>query len=259
MQGIINTYLTEKHYGFIKGNDGKDYFFHENDFVNKKHINLLAEEVLIEFEQAATPKGYQAKKCKVISTLAEMKYIQPNNFITTKQNTIKGWEIIEMGEWIISSASSSPDDAKDIIINRAKQLGANALINLKYHKSTESRTSDSGKGTYYYSVHHFKGIIATIGKRNAKGKYNKNDLLNLEINNKAKSLYDQMYDEDITRTKMAFFACGTLLLLSVIVGAIGGGWFALGTAILGLVIGGIAFPNTDIWLEKIENIYEQQE
>ena len=27
MQGEIKTYLPDKHYGFIKGDDSKDYFF----------------------------------------------------------------------------------------------------------------------------------------------------------------------------------------------------------------------------------------
>ena len=33
MKGTITTYLPEKLYGFIKGDDGKDYFFHERGSV----------------------------------------------------------------------------------------------------------------------------------------------------------------------------------------------------------------------------------
>ncbi|PID64275.1 MAG: hypothetical protein CR977_04110 [Gammaproteobacteria bacterium] len=88
MQGNITTYLPEKRYGFIKGLDGKDYFFHENNFLNKTDIPSLAEGALIEFDQAATPKGYQAKKCQLISGPEELRYIIPDTCLTTKSDTI---------------------------------------------------------------------------------------------------------------------------------------------------------------------------
>ena len=65
MKGIINTWLSEKGYGFIKGDDGKDYYFNRQDFREKSHIALLAEALPVEFDQQATPKGYRAKKCKL--------------------------------------------------------------------------------------------------------------------------------------------------------------------------------------------------
>jgi cold shock CspA family protein len=43
MKGTIKTYLPEKQYGFIKGDDGKDYFFHESEFRVKSNIGKLCE------------------------------------------------------------------------------------------------------------------------------------------------------------------------------------------------------------------------
>ena len=57
MKGLMNTWLPEKQYGFIKGEDGKDYFVHARDFRNKSQIALLAEALPIEFDPQATPKG----------------------------------------------------------------------------------------------------------------------------------------------------------------------------------------------------------
>jgi cold shock CspA family protein len=59
VKGVV--YLPEKKYGFLKGDDGKGYFFHANEFV-KAHINNIFEDSFVEFEQFATPKGYNAKR-----------------------------------------------------------------------------------------------------------------------------------------------------------------------------------------------------
>jgi hypothetical protein len=57
MKGIINTWLPEKGYGFIKGDDGKDYYFNIKYLQEKSHISALAEALPIAFDQQATPKG----------------------------------------------------------------------------------------------------------------------------------------------------------------------------------------------------------
>jgi cold shock CspA family protein len=58
MKGTIKSYLPEQRYGFIKGDDGKDYFFHENEFRDRSQVAKLCEEAFVDFEQQATPKGY---------------------------------------------------------------------------------------------------------------------------------------------------------------------------------------------------------
>jgi len=62
MQGVVKTFLPEKKYGFIRGDDGKDYFFHTKSFVSAKDVKNICEASRVKFDQAATPKGYQAKK-----------------------------------------------------------------------------------------------------------------------------------------------------------------------------------------------------
>ncbi len=75
MKGIIKTYLSEKKYGFIKGDDGKDYFFHVNEFRDKQHISNICEEAFVTFDQQATPKGYKAKNCSLINTADVATYV----------------------------------------------------------------------------------------------------------------------------------------------------------------------------------------
>ncbi len=66
MRGTVTTHLPEKEYGFIKGDDGKDYYFHESEFSNTSDIKSICENVAVEFEQSANAKGYTAKKCSLI-------------------------------------------------------------------------------------------------------------------------------------------------------------------------------------------------
>jgi len=67
MTGFIKTYLPNKGYGFIKGDDNKDYFFHKSN-IKKEDINKICENALVEFEEKATPKGYNAINISIKNT-----------------------------------------------------------------------------------------------------------------------------------------------------------------------------------------------
>jgi cold shock CspA family protein len=74
MKGTIKTYLPEKKYGFILGDDGKNYFFHASEFYSAALEKNISENAFVEFEQHATPKGYSAKKCSLINQDEVQKY-----------------------------------------------------------------------------------------------------------------------------------------------------------------------------------------
>jgi len=184
MQGVITSFLPVKNYGFIKGEDEKDYFFHFKSFVSGQDRDKIIDQAFVQFEPTATPKGYAAKKCKLIHTQDVITYVVPDKFLTTKSDSFKDWEIIEMGDWIVHGTSrDSPDAAKRDLINNADRVGANALIGIQYYKTTDSETSDSGRGIYTFSVHNYKGRIVTIAKKRFGGDYWYEDLIGL--NNRA--------------------------------------------------------------------------
>ena len=65
MKGTIKWYRKEKGYGFITGEDGKDYFLH--------HSNLPVDEDNIdgqnvEFESKSTQRGVQAVDVKFVDS-----------------------------------------------------------------------------------------------------------------------------------------------------------------------------------------------
>lgn len=181
MLGSVSTYLPEKGYGFIKGDDGKDYFFHNRAFIDKRQISFIAEEARVTFDQEATPRGYRAAKCRLLSESEDILYTVPDTFLVSRNSAIKGWETIESGAWVALGSGSSPDEAKDAMINVASQYGANALLNIRYSKSTGEEPSENGRGTHYFTIHHYEGTIGMVGKRNVHGKYKREDLQGINI------------------------------------------------------------------------------
>ena len=51
MTGILKSYSNEKEYGFIKGNDNNDYFFHIKYLKNRQDISSLCTGVTLSFDQ----------------------------------------------------------------------------------------------------------------------------------------------------------------------------------------------------------------
>lgn len=164
MQGTITTYLPEKKYGFIKGDDGKDYFFHADEFSDNSQIKNICEEAHVTFEQQATPKGYKAKKCSLVSLETIKTYIVPEQVLTSKTDTIKGWEITDYSDWnIIGTSNDSPDAARKDLHSRAISVDSNCLINVEYFKTKGS------SGNYEFTIHNYKGRAVVAAKKNANG------------------------------------------------------------------------------------------
>jgi len=188
MIGTVTSYLSDKNYGFIKGEDGKDYFFHDSSLKDKKDINKLCEDLILEFEQKSTPKGYSALNISLLDNNITLKYNLPDTVYISKKDGIKGWEVIEESDWIITGTSSeSPDSAKEDLINKANLIGANAIFYTKYYKTTGSEAG-TGRGIHHFTIHNYAGRAMNIGKKSPNGKYSAQDLT--FINKQASELKD---------------------------------------------------------------------
>jgi len=182
--GVIKTYLSQKQYGFIKGDDGKDYFFHQSGFKDKSKVNKICGDLVVIFEQKATPKGYSAVKIDIENISDEhIKYIVPDTIYTSREYNIKGWDIIDLSkQTIYGSSRNSPDFAKDELKKNARYYGANAVINMQYFKTTGSEMGSSFNifSTHHYTIHNFKGQLVNIGKRSAQGTHKKSEFINID-------------------------------------------------------------------------------
>ena len=67
MEGTVQWYNVRKGYGFIKGDDGEDYFGH---YTQIPEGTRLREEDRVSFESAETERGKQAKDIKLSSSPA---------------------------------------------------------------------------------------------------------------------------------------------------------------------------------------------
>ena len=248
MTGTIKTYLTDKNYGFIKGDDEKDYFFHKSS-INNYDLEKICDGALVTFDQKATPKGYNAIKIS-INSVSNIKYKIPDEIYTSKNTNIKGWDNICVSNWLIHGSSrNSPDEAKRNMLDGASLVGANTVLSMEYYKTTGSEAG-TGNGTYHYTIHNFRGRPANIGKKSLDGQYSKNNLLRIDKN--AKSLKKQL----IAKTNEAK---NKRLIFWIIILFIAGLSWIVEKDIAIFISGGLIFlgfilshaTDYDSWLEEI--------
>jgi CspA family cold shock protein len=68
MTGVIKTLRADKGFGFIKGSDGSQYFFHQSTIYGEG-IEMLREGDSVEFELGQDgPKGPRAESVRRTST-----------------------------------------------------------------------------------------------------------------------------------------------------------------------------------------------
>lgn len=68
MEGTVKWYNVRKGYGFVKGEDGEDYFVHHTSLDRGV---FLRENDLVSFEPAETEKGKQAQEVKLLQKGSE--------------------------------------------------------------------------------------------------------------------------------------------------------------------------------------------
>jgi CspA family cold shock protein len=58
--GIVKKLVADRGYGFITGDDGKDYFFHRSGLELPLDFDLLEDGERVTFEIETSPKGPRA-------------------------------------------------------------------------------------------------------------------------------------------------------------------------------------------------------
>lgn len=131
------------------------------------------------------------------------------------------------------------------MIDGAKYVGANSLINLEYYKTTGSEAG-TGRGTYHYTIHNFQGRVVTLAKRNSKGNYRADELSGL--NQRAEALKKELVEQTNASIRKRNIVWSVIVALS---------FFALVTepfSIVLLLIFGFLFGRStdcDYWLERV--------
>lgn len=61
MEGTINKLMEDRFFGFIKGTDGNEYFFHRTCLINKSDWDVCTIGQRVTFEEGESPKGRRAE------------------------------------------------------------------------------------------------------------------------------------------------------------------------------------------------------
>jgi|GEM_PF-1389507 len=161
IRGTISQYSPKK-WGYILGEDGKQYYFYWKDFSARSDVRCLVKGAAVEFEPAIDPKKGSdiARHCHLLNTSHVKTYATPEKIFESRSLDTSYWEILELGSEKISSASYlSAHDALETLKNIALSYGANALLEIFSQKSHEQEKA-------YYSV---SAIPAVIGVKDANG------------------------------------------------------------------------------------------
>ena len=187
LKGKLTSYLDVKKFGFIKGEDNEDYFFHFNDLINKGDVVKLKKGANVKFDPIPTKKGLAAKKVtvsdkikfkkKLVSGLIKNKNYQPNH------------GCVEVRKTITTSFFKNIDDAKNNLESIARKTNANAILNIKY----ESKTFNSGN--YRYTQHAYTADLAIVSELEQCGSDGKNDNCNKELNDRINSFKGKFEQE----------------------------------------------------------------
>jgi cold shock CspA family protein/uncharacterized protein YbjQ (UPF0145 family) len=155
MRGTVRSFLPQKSFGFIHGEDGNDYFFHIADVAGAVQLAPLQS---VQFDPTATPKGLKARSVQP-GPMPQLIQVTPNQFIMTKLNYVRGYEIVrQVGTaW---GKSNDPNVARDLLKQQAIGLGANAVINMGCDRYTEQK----GCSNYRYTMHRFDGTAVVVAR-----------------------------------------------------------------------------------------------
>ena len=64
MTGIVKWFSSEKKFGFIIGDDGREFFIHQDDILEDPKVLLDGQHV--EFKDEQGSRGFKAKSVKVV-------------------------------------------------------------------------------------------------------------------------------------------------------------------------------------------------
>lgn len=152
LKGRVVSYIPNKKYGFVNGEDGESYFLHVSGLQDSSDESKLIKDVVVEFDPTPTARGLAAKKVSIPNVYFKKKMV---NFFTTKNHTPK-YGTVEKRLSISTRFFKDFKEGREHIEKLAKDAGCNAILDLNFEKETFS------SGNYKYTVYAFKGDFSVV-------------------------------------------------------------------------------------------------
>jgi cold shock CspA family protein len=125
--GMVTSYLADKGYGFIKGDDGNDYYFKRNQVVGGI---APAKDARVTFDPEATPRGFAAKAVSV-SGVAQDIWENPDHFVVSEHGHVSGLEVLYAYKSPCWTTATIHAQARQQLIDQALTFGANGIFGLR--------------------------------------------------------------------------------------------------------------------------------
>ncbi|MEW9573808.1 cold-shock protein [Rhodanobacter sp. Si-c] len=247
MEGTISSFLPSKGYGFLRGDDGRDYFLHCNDIAEAQAV---VEGQRVAFEESTTPKGYRARCVRPVALTGAARYVLPGGVLTSRSATIKGWEVLVRSHWLVAGSSrDSPEAAMRMLRDRAHRIGATAVLEVEYSKTRGSEPG-TGHGTHYFTIHHFDGRPVVIGKPSVHGTHPLGALMGLDgqAAKLKRELVGKTRQSRVTATLVAACMLAVAGSMGLVVGGIIGLFVFLFAAIVSIMAWSAIAKDHDSWL-----------
>lgn len=136
----------------------------------------------------------------------------PDEVLVSKSDVIKGWKIVEMSDWLVESTwINDRDQALHMCKDRAKSLGANALVNCDFQKGKDT------EGNYTFSVFKYVGRPVFVSRKSVAGKENIKGRLPINICAQSlKAEHERELREDQLKFKYYWVVWGVVTLGAIV-------------------------------------------
>jgi len=125
--GVVISFLPDKGYGFIKGDDGNDYHFKRRDVLGEL---LPVTSTRVAFDAQATSRGYSATKV-IVRGQALTTWADPESFVVSEQDGVPGLGILYVYSSPCWTTATLHGQARQQLVDIAKSYGANGILQLR--------------------------------------------------------------------------------------------------------------------------------
>jgi hypothetical protein len=167
LNGKVREYSPTKKMGVIMAGK-QSYHFFASDMLYELEISELRKDLTLAFRPEPGEQKIYAREIEILEDPNALRYEIPNCFLHTRELSLDDWDTVEMSRDMYRAYSDlSFEDALNKLVENAKAVGANALLDIKKLQNPQ--------GARYG----YRGYYAVVAKPVANGAHSRLDLIGL--------------------------------------------------------------------------------